>query len=311
MLRHAVRPIDQHALATSSKFSTSYRKRSALTLMLRDVFIANQRLLHTSNIGKKAGGGGGGGGPGNRHSAANQCSPYVVAAGKPNGVYVANYGDSKTINFPLAASGYTCRLMVFRYHTWKSKYMSDLSRSPTPQREQIMYFHFKDRDVPLWVTTNATTQGSIKGIVRSLGRKRMRNALREALARCGYDLQGRMIGPGVTAEQRQNGPVLWGAIEALTYHPTEMASAEFQDVVAQFERYIHVAINFLKLNSTVGLEPGNYPSPTTRRKPPGSGGKKSSGGKSSGNGGQTNTSQQQPKTNTNKKPQKGSQAKGK
>ena len=130
-------------------------------------------------------------------------------------------------------------LRVATRHTWHTYRLKYLGRPEDPLAEKVVTEHLAKSTQPLWYYATPSSVDDTKPVVVRTANKMANKAFRVALARAGYDAQGRKIPPvasdrtGTTqAPVTEGGSVaeLYGTVR-LVYHPKEIVRIQFSEVV--------------------------------------------------------------------------------
>ena len=130
-------------------------------------------------------------------------------------------------------------LRVATRHTWHTYRLKYLGRPEDPLAEKVVTEHLAKSTQALWYYATPSSVDDTKPVVARTANKMANKAFRVALAKAGYDAQGRKIspvasdGPGTTqAPVPEGGSVaeLFGTVR-LVYQPKEIVRTQFSEVV--------------------------------------------------------------------------------
>lgn len=130
-------------------------------------------------------------------------------------------------------------LRVATRHTWHTYRLKYLGRPEDPLAEKVVTEHLAKSTQPLWYYATPSSVDDTKPVVVRTANKMANKAFRVALARAGYDAQGRKISPvtsdgtGTTqAPVTEGGSAaeLYGTVR-MVYHPKEIVRTQFSEVV--------------------------------------------------------------------------------
>ena len=130
-------------------------------------------------------------------------------------------------------------LRVATRHTWHTYRLKYLGRPEDPLAEKVVTEHLAKSTQPLWYYATPSSVDDTKPVVARTANKMANKAFRVALAKAGYDAQGRKISPvasdstGTTQSPVPEGgsvTELFGTVR-LVYQPKEIVRIQFSEVV--------------------------------------------------------------------------------